>query len=99
MWTVRICSPCPGTFAPIARETLAGADVVRRVGPPPVVDVELRRDERLGHRVWIDARLLPVPRNLLAVDVAASVLAADDVLGAGRVHRLQHLHLLIPDRV
>ena len=30
-------------------EPLARAHVERRVGPAPVVDVELRRDERLGH--------------------------------------------------
>ena len=64
------------------RQALAGADVERRVGPAPVVDVELGGDVGLGQRVRRDARLLAVARHLLALDVAAPVLAADDVLRA-----------------
>ena len=46
------------------RQPLARAEVERRVGPAPVVDVELRGDERLGHRVGRDALLLAVARHL-----------------------------------
>src|SRR5205807_5225114 len=67
------------------REALAGPDVERRVGPAPVVDVELRGDVRLRHRVGGDALLLTVAGHLDALDVAAPVLAADDVLRARRV--------------
>ena len=46
-------------------EPLAGPDVERRVRPAPVVDVELRRDERLGERLRRDAVLLAVGAHLL----------------------------------
>src|SRR5438477_668426 len=77
-----------------ACEPLPHAHVERRVRPAPVVDVELRRDERLRHRIGSDALLLAVARDAFALDVAAPVLPAHDRLGPGRVERLQHLHLL-----
>ena len=80
-------------------EPLARADVEGRVRPAPVVDVQLGRDVGLGHRVRVDAGLLAVAGHLLAFDVAAPVLAADDVLRSRGVQRAEHLHLLVPDRV
>ncbi len=53
------------------RQALAGADVERRVGPAPVVDVELRGDVRLGQRARRDALLLAVAGHLDALDEAA----------------------------
>ena len=78
------------------REPLAHPDVERRVGPAPVVDEELRRDERLGHRVGRDALLLaiaaapPRPRRS-----RGPYWPRTTCFGPGRVHRLQHLHLLV----
>ena len=65
-----------------ARAACPMPDVEGRVGPAPVVDVELRGDERLRHRVRRDALLLAVAGNLDALDVAAAVLAANDRLRA-----------------
>src|SRR5207237_4540973 len=82
-----------------AREPLARPDVDGCVGPAPVVDEELGGDERLRHRAWIDSLLLAIAWNLLALDVAAAVLAADDVLRPGRTHRVQPCDRLVSDRV
>ena len=83
-----------------AGEPLAHAHVERRVGPAPVVDEELRRDERLGHRVGRDALLLAVRRAPPAPSTnPRPVLPAHDVLRPRRVQRLQHLHLLVAHRV
>ena len=81
------------------REPLAGPDVERRVRPPPVVDVELRGDVGVRLRARVDAGLLAVREHLLPLDPAAAVLAPDDRLRPRRVHRAQHLHLLVPHRV
>ena len=50
------------------RHSLPDTDVEGRAGPAPVVDVELRGDERLRPRVGRDARLLPVAGHLLSLD-------------------------------
>ena len=82
-----------------ACEPLARPYVDRRVGPAPVVDEELRSDVGFRHRARIDALLLAISGHDLALDVARPVLAPDDVLRARRVHRPQHLHLLVSHRV
>ena len=78
-----------------SREPLAHAYVERRICPAPVVDVELRRHVGLRHRPWVNGVLLAVTAHLLAFDEAAPVLAAHYRLRTGRVHRTQHLHLLV----
>jgi hypothetical protein len=50
------------------RQALAGADVEGRVGPAPVVDVELRRHVRLRDGVGPDVLLLPVAGGLRTLD-------------------------------
>ncbi len=74
----------PGTLG----ELLAGAQEERDAGPAPVVDLDLQRDEGLG---------VGVLRDLLLAAVAA-VLAADDVMRLDRLHRAEHLELLVADR-
>ena len=59
-----------------SRKPLAGSEVEGRVGPAPVVHVELRRDIGLGHRVRIDVLLFAIAGDLFALDVAAPVLPA-----------------------
>src|ERR1700682_1035031 len=76
-------------------EPLAHAHVERRVRPAPVVDEQLRGDERLGHRVRRDNPLLALSRHLDALDEPRTVLPAHDVLRPGRVDRLQDLQLLV----
>ena len=67
------------------RQRLAGAHVPRHAGPPPRVDLQVRGDERLDGRVRVDARLLSV----------ADVLAAHGPGRVDRLHRRQHLGLLV----
>ncbi len=81
------------------RQALAGADVERRVGPAPVVDVELGAT----YVSVVESGATPFSSryddDLLRLDPAAAVLAADDALRAGRVQRPQHLHLLVAHAV
>ena len=82
------------------RQTLAGPDVERRVGPAPVVDEELRGDERLGRRVGRDPGLLAGSRAPRSPSTKPGPYwPADDVLRAGRVDGAQHLDLLVADGV
>ena len=67
---------------------LAGAQVERHAGPPPVVDLAPQRDERLGVGVRADAGLVEV----------AVVLPAHHLRRLDRAQRAEHLVLLLADR-
>ena len=69
----------------ILGEGLADADVPGHPGPPPRVDLEARRGERLDLRLRIDARFVAV----------ADVLAAHEGLRVHRPHGGDHLGLLV----
>jgi hypothetical protein len=73
------------------RQPFAGPDVERSVGPPPVVDRQLRRDERLRQRVGVDAFLLAVAGHRVALDEARPVLAAHHALDRRGAKRLRLL--------
>src|ERR1700722_1322540 len=78
---------CDGDDALPLRQSLAGAQVERHPGPAPVIDRALQRDERLGVRLRVDARLVPVTGEL----------ASDDVARCNRGHAAEDLVLLLAD--
>ena len=78
-----------GQRAPPRAQALARAQVEGHVRPAPVVDERLERDKRLGLRVRGHALLVEV----------AGVAAAHDPGRVERPHRLEHLHLLVDERL
>ena len=87
-----------------AGQALAGAQVEGNVGPAPVLDLELERDEGLDLRIGRDLVLLAVADDLLVTDPARRVLATHDAgadLGVGPlgVDGAQDAHLLVAQRV
>ena len=58
---------------------LAGAEVEGHAGPAPVFDFEAEGGEGLGAGLGIDALFLAIADDVLAVDDAGAVLAADGV--------------------
>ena len=61
--------------------------------------MQAQRRIRLGRRLGGNARLLAICDHLLAVDGSSRVLTADDVMRSDRLYGLQHLHLLVADRL
>src|SRR6266545_7656060 len=95
IWTSEISNSCRRLLEadrdhPLPlRQPFAGPEEERDAGPAPVVDLDHAGDERLGVRARVDALVLAV----------AVVLAADDVLGPNRPHRLEDLDLLVHKRL
>ncbi len=71
------------------RHHLSGTHEERHPGPPPRVDVQPERGERLGRRAGGHPRLVPVVVEL----------AAHQTPGVDRAHRPHDLHLLVAQRV
>ena len=86
-----------------AGQPLPGPQIERHAGPAPVLHEQLQRRVRLGRRGRRDLGLPTIGPDWPALDLALAVLAADrpveDLLRAHRPDRLEHLHLLVPDRV
>ena len=84
-------------------QPLAGAQVERHACPAPVLHLGAQRDEGLAAAVGRHLDLVEVADDRLPLDVAGLVLAAHDVapdrLGGERLQALEHLQLLVADRV
>ena len=85
----------------LAREALAGAQVEGDAGPAPVVDFQAQRRKRLRGRALAHAVLFEISRDVLAAGVPGGVLRArgdlGDLVGLGRMDRVQDLDLLVAD--
>src|SRR3984893_3223815 len=87
-----------GDFSDPAWKPLAGPNVKRNTGPPPVVDQNFCRDESFYRRILFYAGFLPVPRQQRRVPwhapwtiLPAHNVSLDTLLGE-RANRLQHFN-------
>ena len=90
-------------FGELRGQRLAGAQVERNAAPAPVIDLEAGGDKSFGERIVRDFFFLAIGGDGLAVDEAAAVLGADDVLlqevEGRRGDGAEDLDFLVADRL
>ena len=77
--------------------------VDRHVGPTPVVDEQLQRNECLGDRLRVDVRFLPISGcafpSIVPGPYCPRTVRRNTSSGVIRLHRAQDLRLLVADRI
>src|SRR5665213_4616628 len=90
-----------GNFRDTGRKPFPGTQIKWHAGPPPVVDLQLCRYERLRSRIFRHTGLIPVSRQLGRIFSRNSwtILAANDLtfyaLWSEGPDRLQHFYFFI----
>src|SRR5256885_16524022 len=92
-----------GDFRDAFGEALSRSEVEGNIGPAPVVDAEVKGDERFGVRVRGELRFVAIRSEFFAVYVAFTILAANhglqDGFGRGRRDGVKNFRLLVTDGV
>src|SRR5690554_3952909 len=84
-------------------QALAGADIKRHPGPPPVIDFSFQRHKGFGGTAFVGTFLFQIPGNRLANARAGRVLTTNHIvihhIGRDLLQGLEHLYFLIANAV